>query len=189
MSKLSLLSSLIAFSLLFQGCTSEKQEQKKIKNTTLKVNSNELTLTTLQNEKLLLEKTAEGFKLKNSKAKILILDIFATWCPPCQSEASVLANIQKKYAKDIKVIGVTIEENIPNEKLKTFKQNYSANYTLVNSSQNKQVITTLTEQLKLGKNFGIPLLAIFKDGKLVKYYQGVVEEEFIESDIKRALEI
>ena len=186
MLKTALLSSLLAFSFLFQGCSSDEKSNEEANALLAK---NEIVLTSTDNKQYVLKKEKEGYTLENSKAKILILDIFATWCPPCQAEASHLSSLQKKYKESIKIIGVTIEENIDNSKLETFKSKYSANYTLVNSTQNSRVVDEVAKQLQLGNNFGIPLLVLYKDGKVLKYYQGAVEEEFIESDIKRALGI
>ncbi|QOP46014.1 TlpA family protein disulfide reductase [Sulfurimonas paralvinellae] len=186
MSKTILLSSLLAFSLLFSACSSEKKEQEDANALLAK---NEIVLTATDMKQYVLKKDNEGYTLENSKAKILILDIFATWCPPCQAEATHLSSLQKKYKDQIKIIGVTVEENVPNTKLETFRKKFNAQYPLVNSSENSRLIDEIAQKLQLGRNFGIPLLVIYKDGKLVKYYQGAVEEEFIESDIKRALEI
>ncbi|MEN4052395.1 MULTISPECIES: TlpA disulfide reductase family protein [Sulfurimonas] len=186
MLKITLLSSLLAFSLLFQACSSDEDKAAEANALLAK---NEIVLTATDNSQYVLKKVNEGFKLDNSDAKILILDIFATWCPPCQAEASHLTSLQKKYKNKIKIIGVTIEDNIQNTKLESFKRDYDANYTLVNAPENRRLVDEIAEKLQLGSNFGIPLLVIYKDGKLVHYYQGAVEEEFIESDIKRALEI
>ncbi len=188
MLKITLLTSLLTFSLVFQACSSESKKDKTQEANAL-LAKNEIVLTSTNNKEYVLKKVAEGFTLEDSKAKILILDIFATWCPPCQGEASALTSIQKKFGDKVKIIGVSIEDNIPNSKLESFKKNYSADYTLVNSSQNRRLVDTLAEKLKLGKNFGIPLIVIYKDGKLIHYYQGTTEEEFIESDIKKALGI
>jgi len=191
MLKISLLSSFIAFSLLLSSCSSQKKEENnsKVEKTNTQVAKNKIVLTSIDNKKYVLQKTANGFQLENSKAKILILDVFATWCPPCRAEVPHLSSLQKKYNDDIKIIGVTIEDNIPNTKLENFKKTNNAEFTLVNSSANRKLINELATKLQLGNNFGIPLLVIYKDGKLVQFYQGAVEEEFIESDIKRALGI
>jgi len=191
MLKISLLSSLLAFSILFQACSSQKNEHKEkvITKESSQVAKNKIILKGIDNKKYVLKKSSDGFQLENSKAKILILDVFATWCPPCQAEAPHLASLQKKYRNDIKVIGVSIEDNIPNEKLKAFRDAHAANYVLVNSKENRKIVDDIADKLKLGRNFGIPLLVIYKDGKLIHFYQGAIEEEFIESDIKRALEI
>ncbi len=186
MLKITLLSSLLTFSLLFQACSSDEDKTAEANALLAK---NEIVLTATDSSQYLLKKVNDGFKLDNSDAEILILDIFATWCPPCRAEASHLTSLQNKYKNRIKIIGVTIEENIQNTKLENFKRDYNANYTLVNTPENKHLIDEVAKKLQLGSNFGIPLLVIYKDGKLIHYYQGAVEEEFIESDIKRALEI
>jgi len=190
MSKLSFLSSFLAFSLLFGACSAQKSDSKEsneIESTKNVLPKDQIILTDTTNNQYKLKKLKDGFKLEDSNAEILILDVFATWCPPCQAEASHLSSLQKKYPKSIKIIGITIEDNIPNEKLEAFKKAHNAEYTLVNSAQNRVIINDLASMLKLGSNFGIPLLAIYKDGKLIRFYQGAVEEEFIDSDIKRAL--
>jgi len=185
MFKLSILSTLLAAGLFLGACSSSENSE----DANALLASNEYVLKTLQKSQIILQKSPEGFSLKSPQAKLLIIDVFATWCPPCQAEAPHLASLQEKYGDDILVVGVSIEEGIENSKLEDFRQTYGANYTLVNSSENGRLVDALAKELKLGSNFGIPLLAIYKDGKLVQYYQGAVEEEFIDSDIKRALGI
>ena len=191
MSKFPILTSLLAVTLLFQACSKEEKSQKTINKAKQEANtpllSNQFVLQSLDKKQYIIEKKADGFALKGAKGKVLILDIFATWCPPCQGEASHLASLQKKYKKNLQVIGVTVEQNIPNSKLENFRKEFGANYTLVNSNENQHLIDAIATKLKIGKNFGIPLMALYKDGKLVNFYQGSTEEEFIESDIKKAL--
>jgi len=189
MLKLSIFTAFLAATLLFQGCS--KEDSSKSQDAAQEANSllstNEYVLKGIDGNEYILEKEGNGFILKNNKNKILILDIFATWCPPCQAEASHLASLQKKYKDNLKVIGITVEENIPNAKLEEFRKQHDANYVLVNSSENMRIIDEIAKKLKVGRDFGIPLMALYKDGKLVNYYQGATEEEFIESDIKKAL--
>ena len=191
MAKFSILTSLITITLLFQACSNENKSHNTTNKTIQEANAmlatNQFVLTSLNNKKYTIEKKADGFALKGAKGKVIILDIFATWCPPCQAEASHLASLQKKFKNNLKVIGVTVEENIPNKKLENFRKQFGATYTLVNSSENMRLINEIAKELKIGNNFGIPLMALYKDGKLINFYQGATEEEFIASDIKKAL--
>lgn len=186
MLKTSILSILFSFSLLMQGCNNNEKVIKK--DTIIKTTpKNEFILTTLDNKHLTVQKKQNGFMIKELKNKIIIFDIFATWCPPCQKAASHLSSLQKKYKDDLVVIGLTIEENIPNINLEIFKKQHNANYTFVNSKINRSFIYKIAEELELGNRFPIPIVVIYKDGKYINHYIGSVEEEFIETDIKNTL--
>ncbi|CAN5724737.1 hypothetical protein BH11ARM2_BH11ARM2_22700 [soil metagenome] len=44
------------------------------------------------------------------KGKILVLDFWATWCPPCRATIPELNGIAKKFSKDVVVIGISEEK-------------------------------------------------------------------------------
>ncbi len=184
MLKTSLLSTLITFSLLFTAC-SKKEETTQDTNSML--STNEFVLTSLAKKQYIVKKTPNGFTIDGAKNKVIIFDIFGTWCPPCQAEATHLTSLQKKYKDSLLIIGITVENDIPNSKLEDFRSEHNAQYTLVNSSENRRIIDAVATKLKLGHDFGIPLMVMYKDGKLINFYQGATEEEFIENDIKKAL--
>ncbi|MEA3228989.1 MAG: TlpA disulfide reductase family protein [Campylobacterota bacterium] len=171
-----------------QGCSDENEiDSDVIEEANSMISSNEFVLTSTDNKQYVITKTQTGFILDNDKSKMIVLDIFATWCPPCRATAPSLSALQKKYKDDLVVIGITIEDGISNKKLEEFKTMNSANYVIVNSSTNRPLVNEIAAMLKLGNNFPIPLMAIYKDGQLVNHYLGAVEEEFIDSDIKMAL--
>ena len=184
MKKMTILS-LLFLSLLFSACSKEKEDNSQA-NAVI-VNTNEFVLTALNNKQYIVHKETNGYSLEGAKGKVVIFDIFATWCPPCRATAAHLTALQKQFGKDLVVIGVNIQNDLPNQKLLEFRQKYNAQYALVNSSQNRRLVNSMATFLKLGNNFPIPIMAIYKDGKLVKHYLGLVEEEFVASDIKRAL--
>ena len=130
----------------------------------------------------------------NQKDKLVIFDIFATWCPPCQASASHLSSLQDEYKDDLLIMGVSIEKPerteegaLINERYNNFKIKYNARYTLVNSDQNSHFSDAITKSLEMGPRYPIPLMAMYKDGKYINHYVGAVQEEFVDSDIKRAL--
>jgi len=182
MLKTSILSTLLTFTLFFQACSNENEQKP---NDILA--SNEYVLTAINNTQYIAKKEANGFTIENTQGKIIIFDIFATWCPPCRAEATHLSSLQAKYKDKLVIIGLTIEDDISNEKLYEFRELYDAQYTLVNSKENRRLIDDIATNLKVGDRFPIPLMAMYLDGKLINHYVGAIEEEFIESDIKRAL--
>ncbi|WP_455755918.1 TlpA family protein disulfide reductase [Sulfurimonas sp.] len=183
MIKKSIFIALLSVTILFQGCGNQDKNEEA--NSML--SSNEFILTSTNNTQYVVKKEAEGFVVENTKGKVIIFDIFATWCPPCQASAKHLTSLQKKFKNDLVVLGITIEDNIANSKLEEFKEKYDADYTILNSDRNRPLVNAIANALKLGERFPIPLMAMYKDGKLITHYVGEVQEEFVESDIKRAL--
>ena len=187
MLKSATLFSLTIFFLFFSGCES-KGSNTTHENKTQPLSKN-FSLHPVNNPKETIEivKTQNGFKLKNDPQKILIFDIFATWCVPCRAEAAVLTNIQKKYKNDVIVVGLPIEEEISDEKLATYQKKYNVGYIIASSKNTQKLIDAIAADLDITQRFPIPLVAMYKNGKLVNYYAGAVEEEFIQSDIKQVI--
>lgn len=187
MLKKSILSLIILFSLtIFSGCFNGDANDM--------LSSREHVLATLKGKQIVIKQDKDGFYIEGEKDKLVIFDIFATWCPPCQASASHLSSLQDKYEDDILIIGVTIEkpeyteeDAIINDKLNKFKLKYNARYTMVNSDANSKLSDSITKMLDMGPRYPIPLMAMYKDGKYINHYVGAVQEEFVESDIKRAL--
>jgi thiol-disulfide isomerase/thioredoxin len=50
--------------------------------------------------------------LENNKGKVVILDLWATWCPPCRKEIPGFINLYNKYkAKNVEILGIAFDEN------------------------------------------------------------------------------
>ncbi len=168
---------------LFIGC-SEKEEITELNEM---VSSNDYTLSSTKGESFTVTKEANNFILKDAKTHVVIYDIFATWCPPCRAAVPHLSELQTKYANDILILGITIEDEITNKELDDFATEHKGTYTYVNSKDNRRLATAIASSVGAGQDFPIPFMAIYVDGKYFKHYNGSVEPEMIEADIKQAL--
>ncbi len=75
------------------------------------------------------------FPNNDTKNKVILVQILGTWCPNCLDETNYLKTLQKKYANDIKIIGVGFEVGETNQdkinKLKTYQSYLNIDYTLL----------------------------------------------------------
>lgn len=180
MLKKALLITTLSIMTLFQGC-SDGSDANKV------VASNTYNLKDTANRPFTVVKEGNNFTLTGHEDKVVIFDIFATWCPPCRAEAPHLASLQKKFPDELVILGVTIENDKSNADLEAFKNEYGADYTLVNSKDNETLSRAIASAIRVGQRFPIPLMVMYKDGKYVTHYVGAIPEEMIESDIKKAL--
>lgn len=60
-------------------------------------------------------KTLDGKKVdvadKLIKKKLILVNFWATWCPPCIKEIPDLLNLKKKFERDIEIIFVSVDAN------------------------------------------------------------------------------
>jgi thiol-disulfide isomerase/thioredoxin len=179
------LGALIALALLAGGCGhKEKSEQTAEKGET-KIEQPRKFMLKDGNATIAAQLGEEGFAF-TTKAPIVMLDFFATWCPPCRAEIPHLANLQKKYEGKLQIVGVLVDSVDPAE-LARFRSEHGINYFVSSAPDNMLLAATTADMLHQPKNFSIPMMVIFVNGKYFRHYVGMVPEEMIESDIKEAL--
>ena len=109
------------------------------------------------------------------KGKVIILDFFATWCPPCRAEIPHFVELYDKYKdKGLVVIGISVE--LDQELVKRFAKEFDINYPV------------LIDDGKTSNAYGpiraIPTTFIIdKDKNIVKKYIGYRDKETFEADI------
>jgi thiol-disulfide isomerase/thioredoxin len=168
-------------SLLFLiGCKKDTAEEATVSTASFH-------LLDSQSKSYVVEKRGSNFTLDAGKDKIVIFDIFATWCPPCRAEAKHLGNLQKKYGNKLIVMGVTIEDDVSNDELEQFKKTYGGNYLISNKAENQSLARSIASTIGVGQQFPIPLMVLYKNGQYVTHYVGATPEEMIDSDIASAL--
>ncbi|HJE03140.1 Thiol-disulfide oxidoreductase ResA [Aliarcobacter thereius] len=175
---------LIFISLFFTACEKkEKNDNKTIDETPKFVKNNKFTMNTIDKAQINISIEDDKILLENSDNKIVLLNFFATWCPPCKAEIPSLVKLQETYKNDIIVVGLLLEDYKTDEEILNFAQSFDINYTITNSSR------TFDFAKALGGIKAIPTLYILdKEGNTFKKITGLAPAEMLDIDIKKLLE-
>lgn len=77
------------------------------------------------------------FKLTDYKGKVLIVNVWATWCGPCRHEIPAFVKLQTELKdKGFEIVGLNVEEEDTLEMIKDFGNELNVNYDLVTSEEN-----------------------------------------------------
>ena len=178
---------------LFTGCGDKEKiddniiaEQKKEIQTVPTFN---LKTTSGKDIKIIAGK--EGWKFKGYENKVILLNFFGTWCPPCKAEIPHLENIRAKVKDDFEILAIDIGPrsggvNSPKH-MADFIKKYNISYPIVTGKGTSELFGAVSE---LNKNGSIPFMILFnKQGKYVQYYLGIKPEEMLFKDITSTIEM
>lgn len=74
---------------------------------------------------------AQGLQqmLSMNKGKVVLINFFATWCPPCREEIPGLVSLAKNYPADkFVIIGISVDQDAA--LVKPFMQKMGVNYSV-----------------------------------------------------------
>lgn len=129
--------------------------------------------------------SSELVSLSAYRGKVVILDFWATWCPPCRKGIPDLIELKKEFnGKDVEIIGISLDTftrgGATKDDVIPFIKEYGINYPILVGSPN------VAEQY--GGIRSIPTsFVVDKEGYLVSYYQGLIPKDQYIKDINKAL--
>jgi peroxiredoxin len=119
-------------------------------------------------------------KLSDFRGKAVLLNFWATWCPPCKIEMPWFVELQKRYGQDgLVVLGVAMDDSEP-QKISDFAHEMGLNYPVLLGTD--QVSDDYGNVQYLPTTFYID-----RDGKIVSKSAGLFDRKQIEEDVKKAL--
>lgn len=102
-----------------------------------------------------------------SSKKPLLINFFATWCPPCLKELELLSLAHKKYRSRATFIGIGIQSDPAD--IMSIKQRFDINYQLGQLSE---------ESIDKWQGFALPLTYLVDpNGTILWAHAGVVSED------------
>ncbi len=119
--------------------------------------------------------------LADFRGKAVLLNFWATWCPPCKIEMPWFVDLQKQYGpQGLQIVGVAMDDGDAHDKVAKFAQEMGLNYTVLLGND------------KVADQYGgvdaLPTTYyIGRDGKIVTRVYGLVSHKEIEENVRAAL--
>ncbi len=121
---------------------------------------------------------AEKWNFADRRGKVVVVNYWATWCPPCRVETPGLVNVANEYkARGVEMVGVTMDENLA--LVAPFVEKYKIPY---------EILLPGGDPYAGMDGMALPTTFLYdKNGKLAKKYTGIVLESTLKSDIESLL--
>ncbi len=122
----------------------------------------------------------ELIQSQSYRGKVMLVNFWATWCPPCRKEIPSLIEIQKNYKdQGFTVIGISVDQSEV-EVIKKFTDKMGINYPVA--------VGTMEVAKEFGSTSGIPAsFLIDRKGTINKRYAGYVTKEQLKKDIEEII--
>ena len=117
-------------------------------------------------------------RVSDYRGKVVLINFWATWCPPCRTEIPDLIKLQRDY-RGLQVIGVTY----PPQKLaevRRFVRRIKVNYPVALGTKETKLLFSSSETLPM-------TIVIGTDGRIRDIIEGILLPEEFEQKIKPLL--
>ncbi|MGC2704728.1 MAG: TlpA disulfide reductase family protein, partial [Candidatus Acidiferrales bacterium] len=113
------------------------------------------------------------------KGKVVFINFWATWCPPCRAEIPVLIDLANRYKDRLQIVGVSLDDDDPQD-VKKFAEHFGINYPIVMASP--EIVA------EYGGVPALPTLFVINtDGKVVQKHEGLYSPELYETEVRLLL--
>ncbi len=119
-------------------------------------------------------------RLSDYRGKVVMINFWATWCPPCRAEMPDLVRLQREHAKHgLQIIGITYPPE-QKDRVRRFARSLKVNYPIVLGTREIRARFSSEETLPL-------TVVINRDGKVNDIISGILLREEFEEKIKPLL--
>lgn len=126
------------------------------------------------------------FRLADFNGKVIVLNLWATWCGPCRREVPDYEKVRKEFAgREVEFIGLSTEDPVAaRTRVQKFARDFNFGFRLGWADQET------AETLMNGRNVIPQTLVIAPDGHIVNHWRGYSSEtsrDRLRDSIEKAL--
>ena len=119
-------------------------------------------------------------RLSDYRGKVVLINFWATWCPPCRAEMPDLIKLQREYAKQgLQIIGITYPPE-RKARVRKFANALKVNYPIILGTRQIKARFSSEETLPL-------TVVINRDGTVSHIISGILLREEFDEKIKPLL--
>jgi thiol-disulfide isomerase/thioredoxin len=128
----------------------------------------------------------EEIKLADFQGKVVILDFWATWCPPCREGIPILNQLYREFKGDgVVVIGISLDRG-GTDQVKRFVAERGVEY--INVMGTEEVFQAYSSLPGLSPIQGIPTaFVVDRQGQICRKFVGLTKKETLTAAIKAVL--
>lgn len=120
-------------------------------------------------------------KLSDYKGKVVILDFWATWCPPCRKGIPDLIELKNEFGKKgVEIIGISVDAKNTIAEVPSFVKDKKINYPVVYADQ--KVVSDYGGIESIPTSF-----IVDKSGKIVNKMIGLYPKDTYVAEINKLL--
>lgn len=122
--------------------------------------------------------------LSDYKGKVILLDFWATWCPPCRKEIPGFIDLYNTYkSRGLVVIGISMDEADDIAEVKRFAAQIKMDYPVLLGAGREEDLKPSFGELPLPTSF-----IIGRDGRICARHDGLTAKEQVEREITGLLQ-
>ena len=119
-------------------------------------------------------------RLSDYQGKVVLINFWATWCPPCRAEMPDLVRLQREHARQgLQIIGITYPPE-RKDQVRRFARSLKVNYPIILGTRQIKAQFSSDETLPL-------TVVIDRDGKVSEIISGILLPEEFDQKIKPLL--